>query len=414
MRKRVVITGLGAVTPIGIGVQSYWEGLLTGRCGIGPITLFDAADYPCRIAAEVKDFPVERFIHRKRARLLSRAAQFGVGSALLCLEDAGWSKTDETARLGIAAGISNSSQDAVEAAVESVQEHGYRRTLPYVLTKCFPHATATEAGLATGFQQEVVTFSTACTAGFNAIGYALEEIRSGRLDCCLCPATDSTLSKYVFAYFCRAGMLTTQNDDPTHASRPFDAKRTGGVLGEGAGCILVEELEHARRRGARIDAELLGFATTGVGYQTDDIPTAVKNGMARSMRLALASAHCAPTSIDYIGCHGVSDPCLDAVETQAIKTVFGEHAYRIPMSSAKGMIGIPQNAAGVLQLIAAIQAIRHDVLPPTLNCEFPDPACDLDYIPHKPRRNRVNRALVLAHGFNGSDAALIVGRLAGP
>ena len=229
MSRRVVITGLGAVTPIGTGTEVFWRNLLAGIPGIAPISLFDPSPYPCRIAAEVKDFTPERFFDRKRTRLMSRSTQFGVASCVLCLEHAGWRNGSEPENLGIVAGISNSSQDAVESAIDSLQEHGYRRALPYVLTKSFPHATASEAGLTTGFQSQVLTLSTACTAGFNAMGLAAEEIRDGRSVAMLCPSTDSTISKYVFAYFCRAGMLTGSNDDPAHASRPFDAKRDGGV-----------------------------------------------------------------------------------------------------------------------------------------------------------------------------------------
>jgi len=266
--------------------------------------------------------------------------------------------------------------------------------------------------LRTGFQARVMTIATACTAGLNAVGYAADEIRAGRLDAVLVTATDATITECAMASFCRAGLVSLNNADPTHASRPFDVRRDGGVLGEGACCFLIEDLEGARRRGARVRAEVLGFGTSGTGHGLDPA-VSTPRGMAAAMREALASANCSPAQLQYVGCHGVSDPHLDVWETQAMKLALGDDAYRIPMSSAKAQIGIPQNAGGALQLAAAIQAINHGILPATLNHEEPDPACDLDYIPGTPRRNQVTRALVLAHGFNGSDAAVIVGE-AGP
>jgi 3-oxoacyl-(acyl-carrier-protein) synthase len=281
--------------------------------------------------------------------------------------------------------------------------------LPYFLTKSFPHATATETGSLTGFQSQIMTFATACTAGMNAIGYACKEIAAGGGDAFLCISTDATIANCAFAHFCRSGMLTSNNDDPQHASRPYDAKRDGGVLGEGAGGLLLEELSHARRRGAKIYGEILGFGTSGSGYGGDPA-TMIPQGMATAMTQAMVSANCGPSAIDYIGSHGVSDKVLDAWETVAMKKTFGERAYEIPMSSIKSMIGIPQNAAGVLQLIATTMAMKDGILPATTNYEYADPECDLDYVPNVPRRNHVERALVLAHGFNGSDAALLLGR----
>jgi 3-oxoacyl-[acyl-carrier-protein] synthase II len=408
-----VITGIGVVTPIGIGLTAFWENLLAGRCGVGPITSFEVSDLPCRIAAEVRDFEPERFFDRKQIRLLSRGTQLGVSAALLCLEDAQWKDGGVAERLGVIAGISNSAQDVAETISDVVRDHGYRRVLPYFLTKIFPHATASETGLRTGFQSQVMTVATACTAGLNALGHGMDEIRAGRLDALLVTSTDATVTRCTMACFCRAGMVSLNNSDPAHASRPFDAKRDGGVLGEGAACFLVESLDHARRRQAHIYAELLGFGTSGSGYSAEPAES-TPQGMAATMRQALASANCSPAQLQYIGCHGVSDPHLDAWETQAMKLALGDWAYRIPMSSIKAQVGIPQNAAGALQLVAAIMAMSRGILPATLNYEVPDPECDLDYVPNTPRRNRVTRALVLAHGFNGSDAAIVVGGVGPP
>ncbi|MCF7853700.1 MAG: beta-ketoacyl-[acyl-carrier-protein] synthase family protein [Candidatus Pacebacteria bacterium] len=411
VRRRVVITGMGLVTPIGNTVGEFWEGLLNGRCGIGPITHFDASAYPCTIAAEVKDFKTSDYFERKRARHLARGTQFGVAAALDCLKHANWPRhtNGDTHRLGISAGIGNSPQDAVEQAVMQLRDHGYRRALGYNLRKSVPHSMASEAAYRTGFRSTVMTFSTACASGINALGYAAEEIRSNRLDAMLCVAADANITKYTFGYFCKAGMLSRRNNDPARASRPFDAKRDGGILGEGGASVLLEEYESAKRRGADIYAEILGFGCSGLGYHHEDFEESTPAGMAAAIGEALAAANCGPPAIDYIGAHGVSDPRLDAWETKAFKEVFGDRAYDIPISSIKALTGIPQTATGILQLIAGILAINHGVLPPTMNYEYPDPECDLDYIPNEPRHNRIRRALTLMHGFNGTDAAVVVG-----
>ena len=411
MKRRIVITGLGAVTPIGVGIKNYWEGLITGRNGTGPITLFDPKDYPVKIAAEVKDFDYTPYFDRKKARLLSRGTQFALAAVLMALEDSRWREHPGDGKFGAVNGTSNASQDAIEEAINVLLDHGYNRTMPYVVTKCFPHSAASEAGLMTGFQDDVMTISTGCASGINAVAYAFEEIRKGRCDAYLCSAGEATLTKYVFAYFCRANLLSTRQDPLYRNSCPFDARRDGGVLGEGSGCLMLEELDHARRRGAPIYGEILGWGRCGSGYNTNpNRDESIPRGIGIALELAMKSANVGPTAIDYIGLHGVSDVSLDFWETKAIKQVFGEHAYRIPMSSVKSMIGIPVSAAAMLQLIATVLAMQHDLLPATTHYEEADPRCDLDYIPNKPRRNRIDRALVMVHGFNGSDAAVIIGR----
>jgi len=415
MQRRVVITGLGAITPIGNNLDDFWRALLAGDVGIGPITLFDASKYPTRIAAEVKGFSVTDFIDRKQARIMSRGAQFAVAVAGMAAEDADWVNNPGPGKTALVTGISNSPQDAIEAAVEHFQRRGFSRSVPHTVMRCFTHSAASESARVTGFQSSVTTLSTACSSGLNAVGHSLSTIRSGRADAVLCIGTDSLLAKYVFAYFCQAGLLTRENADPQHASRPFDAMRTGGVMGEGAGCLMLEELEHARQRGARIYAEILGSGTSGIGYR-GGAPTAesIVPGMVAAMREALGMANCGPHALDYVGCNGVSDVLLDAWETAALKDVLGRDAYRIPMSSIKAQIGVPTCAAGTLQLISTVLAIHHGMLPATRNYETPDPLCDLDYVPNHPRRNDVNRAMVIAHGVSGSDACIVLGRYREP
>ncbi len=408
MKQRAVITGMGAITPIGNNVEDFWSNLLAGRSGVGPITLFDPSDYPVKIAAEVKGFDPRDYFDRKDLRMMARPAQLGVASALMALEDAQWKQRPGEGPLGVVGGISNSSQEAIESAVESIQKGGYRKLPPTVISKIFPHSTASETGRITGFQDDVMTLSTGCTSGLNSLGYAAEHIGSGHCSSMLCISGDATLTYYAFAFFCRAGLLSARYHDPEKVSCPFDAKRDGGVLGEGAATFLVEEYDQARRRGVPILAEILGWGTSGIGYKQDQTQDNLCSGMAASMRTALTRANVSPERIDYIGCNGVSDPKLDISETAAIKKVYGEHAYRLPLSSIKSMIGIPLNAAGHLQTVATIKAMNDSFIPPTINYENLDPSCDLDYVPNQARRNRIRLAMVFGHGFNGSDAALIL------
>jgi 3-oxoacyl-[acyl-carrier-protein] synthase II len=408
MRKRVVITGMGAVTPIGNSVEEYWQGLLEGRSGVGPITLFDPSDYPTKIAAEVKDFDGKEYFDRKDMRTMARPTQFGVAAALMALEDADWKNRPGAGPLGVVNGISNSAQDAVEAAVEAIINHSYRRVTPTVLVRCFPHSTASETGRLTGFQDHVMTVSTGCTSGLNALGYSINKIVSGECSSVICIAAESTISNYVFGSFCRAGMLSTSDRPPGKVSRPFDADRDGGVLAEGAVAFLVESLEQARARQGHIHAEILACANSGSGYKNTETFEPVIAGMTRAMNTALATATIGSDKIDYIGCHGVSDPTLDALETVAYKDVFGDHVYEIPVSSVKGHTGMPLGVGAYLQAIATIKTFATGIVVPTLNYETPDPQCDLDYVPNTLRRNNIRHALIFAHAFNGSDAALVL------
>jgi 3-oxoacyl-(acyl-carrier-protein) synthase len=306
--------------------------------------------------------------------------------------------------------MSTSAQDAVEQLIGVFNTHGFRRILPHYLNQVSPHTGAVEMGLLTGFQDQVMTFATACTCGVNAFRYAFEELRNGRCEAFLVSAMDASITPSGVASFCRAHMVTTAwNHDPKHASRPFDLKRDGGVLGEGAVTVLLETEEHARRRGARVCAEVLGCATAGRGcggQENERVPQA----MAQTMTAALADAGVGSEAVGYIGANGVSDPGLDAWETVAVKAVFGEQARRIPISSIKSMIGIAPGPAGVLQTVSTALAIRYEMLPPTINYEYADPVCDLDYVPNRARRNRVQTALVLTHGLGGGDVAIVLGR----
>ena len=414
--RRVVVTGMGVVSPVGSSVATFWDSLLTGRSGIAPITLFDASNYPCPYAAEVKDFDPTSVVEPKRVPTFSRPTLFGLGAALQCVANAEWHSRPGDGVCGVVGGTANTAQGAVEEAILLAEKHGFRATrqLWYTLTKAFPHAMASEVGRRTGFQAKALTISTACTAGLNAVDQSMRLIRRGECDCVLTPAADATITENLYPYFCRAGMLATSDLPPNRISRPFDAQRSGGILGEGGACLLLEDLAHARRRQAPILCEVLGAGSCGEGYSADN-EDAFVGGVVRALEEALADASLSPATIDYVGCHGVSDPTLDRLETLSLKRVFGEEgAYRIPMSSIKALTGMPLSVGGLLQTIATTQAIQNDLLPPTHNYENPDPECDLDWVPNTPRRNRIGRALIWGHGFNGSDSAIVIGAVRQP
>lgn len=259
MNRRVVITGMGAVTPIGIGVGEFWQGLLEGKNGVGPITLFDASDYPCRIAAEVKDWNPLQFMERKKAKSLSRCAQFAVSASKLCLEDAGWKKKYANSKKGVVGSMSNSAHDVLEDLVETAGQKGYKRVSPRTLSMVIPHTSTSEVAAMSGFQDMVLSVTNACAAGLYAVGHAACLINSGKLDAILCPATDASITYSGLSCFCQAGLLSLRNEEPHKASRPFDAERDGGVLGEGGACFLLESEEHAQRRSATMYAEVVGF-----------------------------------------------------------------------------------------------------------------------------------------------------------
>lgn len=410
--RRVVVTGMGLITPIGHSLDDFWGSLLDGRSGISRITRFDPSPYPCKVAGEIRDFPASEFFDEKQRKKLALRTQFGVAAALKCLEDAEWPAGGDEGELGVVGGTTNSAVDVIEHAFAVFAERGFKgtRAMPYTLNKVFPHSIASETAARTGFDAKILTVATACTSGFSAIRTGMHAVLRGECEAVLCVAAESELSEYTFGYYCRAGMLAKDTElPPERISRPFDADRSGGVMGEGAGCVLLESLDRARRRGAPVHAELLGVGITGKGY-SGAAAEAVPVGFATAIREALAESGCGPHSIDFIGAHGVSDPALDKWETEGLKAALGSYAYSVPVSSIKALTGIPQSAAGMMQFVATVLAMRHDIVPPTMNYETPDPDCDLDYVPNTPRRNRVRRALVYAHGLNASDAAAVLQR----
>ena len=406
--QRVVITGMGAITPLGQSVESFWEGLVAGRSGVGPMTLCDTTGYPTKIAAEVKDWNPEAFIDRKEARRMARFSQMAVAAARQAVVDAGFGPgTLEPERTGVLIGNGNGGYPNIEEAVRTIVERSGMRVDPLFMPKSLPNMAAAQIGLQLGLKGYNGTISTACAAATQAIAEAAEVIRSGRADVMLTGGAEAGISQLGLAAFAVMRAMSTRNDDPEHASRPFDRERDGFIPGEGAAVFVLETLAGARARGARILAEIAGSGVTADAYHIV-APCADGEGAARAMRLALDSADVRPEDVDYINAHGTSTPLNDAAETVAIKGALDEHAYSVPVSSTKSMIGHALGASGALETVAAVKAIETGVIHPTANYEFPDPDCDLDYVPNVARRADVRVALKNSFGFGGQNACLVL------
>jgi 3-oxoacyl-[acyl-carrier-protein] synthase II len=409
--RRVVITGLGAITPLGSSIKKYWDGLLAGRSGIRRITQFDASDLSCQIAGEIPDFNPDDFMERKEARRASRCAQIGLASAFeaikhACLGD----KMPDPERAGVVFGTAMGGIDRALEGILFMHENGASRANPFMLPAAIPNLAAffiTERFQCLG---PSITIATACATGTQAVGEGAELIRRDAADVVIAGGTEGLIEDYAIAGFSAMRALPTSfNDAPEKASRPFDAKREGFVFSEGAGALVLESLEHALKRGAHIIAEVLGHAASSDGFHVA-APHPEAAGPIRAMRWALRDAELKPEQIGYINAHGTSTPLNDPNETGAIKTVFGEHAYNIAVSSTKSMIGHPMGAAGALEAIACALTIENEIIAPTINYEYPDPDCDLDYVPNQPRKMKVDYTLSNSFGLGGQNACLILSR----
>jgi 3-oxoacyl-[acyl-carrier-protein] synthase II len=410
LRRRVVVTGIGALTPVGNTAQETWQAFVAGQSGVAPVTQFDAADYPVRIGAEVKGFDPLAHIPPKEARRMARCTQLAIVAGRQAVADAGldWAQEDrERAAVVLGTGIGGV-ELLVEPILKSVGQ-GFMKIAPHIPIECLANLPAFHIGLEQGCLGPLSTIVTACAAGTQAMGEAAELIRRGAADIVLTGGTESQMNPLFYVGFTSMRVLSTRNDEPTRASRPFDAGRDGFVIGEGAVVIVLEEIERARRRGARIYAELLGQAASADAYHVAQ-PQANGAGPARCMRWALADAGIAPDQVQYINAHGSATVQNDAAETAAIKSVFGEHAYRLAISSTKSMIGHLFGAAGAVEALATIMAVFDDTIHPTINCETPDPACDLDYVPNVARRLRVDMAMSNSFGLGGQNACLVFGK----
>ena len=409
-RRRVVITGMGAVSPLGLNVDQLWDGLVAGRSGVDFVQSIDTSAYPVKIAGEVRGFDPEQYMDRKDARRMARFSQFAVVATAEAVEMAGLTPGSiDPERLGVLLGNGYGGLPNSDEAVRTIVEKGGMRVDPFYMLKTLPNMAASHLTLRFQAKAYTGTIVTACAAATQAIGEATNVIRRGDADAMLTGGTEAGICELGMASFSVMKVLSTQNEEPAKASRPFDAKRDGFVSSEGAGAFVIEELEHAKARGATILGEIVGFAATADAYHIV-APCADGDGAARCMRLALSDAGVAPEEIDYINAHGTSTPLNDAAETAGIKSALGEHAYQVPLSSSKSMLGHALGASGALESIACVRTLQTGVIHPTINYEFPDPACDLDYVPNAPRNADVRVILKNSFGFGGQNACLVFRR----
>jgi len=405
MKKRVVVTGLGTVSPVGNDVETAWNNIVAGNSGIGPLTRLNPDDFPAKVAAEVKDFDIEKFIERKDARKMDRFTHYALASALMAVEDAGLVIDDSNAnRIGVWIGSGIGGMETFEQQYETFQKRGYRRVSPFFVPMMIPDMAAGQVSIFLGAKGVNSCTVTACATGTNSIGDAFKVIQRGDADVMIAGGTEAPITQMSVAGFCANTALST-NPDPNFASRPFDLNRDGFVIGEGAGVLVLEELEHALNRGARIYAEIAGYGSTGDAYHIT-APAPGGEGGARAMKLALQDAGMNPEDIDYINAHGTSTPYNDKYETTAVKEVFGEHAYKLAISSTKSMTGHLLGAAGGVEAIYTVLAIKDGIMPPTTNYETPDPECDLDYVANQARKRDIKGALSNSLGFGGHNATI--------
>lgn len=415
--RRVIITGLGAISPNGSDTESFWRSTVNGVSGIRELKSFDTTGYACRIGGELTDFEPAEFVDSRTLRRTSKAVHLALGSVHQALRDGELELTALNDRgMSIIFGMGCPPLDIIGVTADTLRAHGPRRIEPFSLSGGDTYSVAGAIRKVIGTTEHAFMVVSDCTAGLDSIGLAAENIRAGRMNTVICGGTEAPLSPLSYAAFCASGMMSKWKSDPQKASRPFDLKRDGGVLSEGAGALILERLDNALARGAKIYGEVLGFdSVTEEPRNHDDLPEArARAAFARSMIGALGDAGISPEAVDYICAHAPSDPDGDRVETEAIKAVFGDRAYRVPVSSIKSCIGNPVGAGGVLQTIATLLTMRDDMIPPTINYEFPDPACDLDYVPNVCRHNRVDIGLINSHGMGGTYSTLIVGRYRRP
>lgn len=411
MNHRVVITGMGVVSPLGIDTQTFWDGLTAGKSGIGPVTHFDPTDYPSRIAGEVNNFDPLDFMEKKEARRMDRFVQFAVAAAKMALQDGSFDiqKVDPD-RVGVYIGSGIGGLATWEEQHRILLEKGPRRVSPFFIPMMIANMASGQVSILTGAKGPNSAAVSACATGAHSIGDATRIIQRGEADAMLAGGAEATITPVAFAGFSNMKALSTsRNDEPTKASRPFDKDRDGFVMSEGSGVLLLERLEHALARGADIYAEVVGYGMSGDAYHLTS-PAPEGEGAARCMKRAIDDAGLNPEDIDYINAHGTSTDYNDALETMAIKKTFGDHAYKLAISSTKSMTGHLLGAAGAVETIAMALSLYNQILPPTINYETPDPDCDLDYVPNEARKATVNAAISNSLGFGGHNASIVLKR----
>ncbi len=413
MHNRVVITGLGVVSPVGTGLESFWSAITAGKSGVGSITRFDSEGYTTRIAAEVKDFNPAEYIDKKEARRMDRFTQFAMAASKMAMEDACLNpETLDRERAGVILGSGVGGLETLEEQHKALLNKGPGRVSPLFIPMMISNMGAASIAIAYGLKGCNVTTTSACASSNNAIGDAFRLLQRGQADVMICGGTEAPITPLAVAGFCSMKAMSTRNEEPERASRPFDAERDGFIIGEGAAVLILETLEHAEKRGAKIYAEIVGYGVSCDAYHIA-APEPEGRGAAISMLMALQDARLAPEAVDYINAHGTSTPLGDKAETLAIKQVFGESAYRIAVNSTKSMTGHLLGAAGGLEAVISVLAIHRSVIPPTINLEIPDEECDLDYVPNTARQAPVTVALSNSFGFGGHNATLIFKKFEG-
>ncbi|MCA9527803.1 MAG: beta-ketoacyl-ACP synthase II [Myxococcales bacterium] len=407
--RRVVVTGIGLVTPVGIGTEATWTALMAGKSGIGPITRFDATDYPARIAGEVADFDPEQFIERRDAKKMDRFIQFAVAAANMATADAGILPLADPERVGVLVGVGLGGLETLEEGFEVVTTRGPRRVSPFTIPKLIGNMAPGHISMITGARGPNLSSVSACATGAHSIGDAARLIAMDDADVMIAGGAEATITRLGIAGFAAMKALSTRNDEPERASRPFDLGRDGFVSAEGAGVVVLEELEHARARGAHIYCEILGYGQSSDAFHMTR-PSPEGEGAQGAMRNALRDAGLPPEAVAYINAHGTSTPYGDQIEILAIRRVFGEHAEKLMVSSTKSMTGHMLGAAGAVELAVCALAVDRGQVPPTINVDEPDPECDLDLVPHEGRAVPVPVALSNSFGFGGTNVSLIVGK----
>lgn len=406
MKNRVVITGLGVVSPIGKDWKTFWNSLIEGKSGVGPVTHFDATEYPTRIAAEVKDFDPGQYMDKKEARRMDRFVQLAVAASKLAMEDAKLDMSQEDPhRVGVYIGSGIGGLGTMEEQHKNLLNRGPKRVSPFFIPMMIANMASGQVSILTGAQGPNSSAVSACSTGAHSIGDSFKILQRGDADVMISGGAEATILPMAFAGFSSMGAFSTRNDEPEKASRPFDKERDGFVMGEGSGIVILETLDHALKRGAHIYAEVVGYGMTADAYHMTS-PSPEGEGAKRSMLHAIADAGLAPEEIDYINAHGTSTEYNDKFETMAIKSAFGEHARKLAISSTKSMTGHMLGAAGAIEAIACALVLQEQIIPPTINYEHPDPECDLDYVPNVARKARVRAAISNSLGFGGHNATL--------
>jgi 3-oxoacyl-[acyl-carrier-protein] synthase II len=408
--RRVVVTGLGVITPIGNDVTSFWDGLVRGKNGIGRITKFDAALFSTQIAAEIKDFDVSKYVDLKEARRMDQFTHYGLAAAKQAIDDSGLNpEKEDVSRIGVTVGVGIGGMIVYREEHIKLIEKGPKRISPFFIPMMIPDILAGHISIRYGFKGPNYASVSACASGAHGVGLGLMHIERGDADVMIVGGAEGTITEMALAGFCSAKSLSTRNEEPEKASRPFDKNRDGFVMGEGSGIIVLEELSHAKKRGAKIYAEFAGIGFTGDAYHIT-APHSEGDGAVRAMQLALKNAELNAGEVDYINAHGTSTALNDKIETLAIKKVFGEQAKRIPVSSNKSMFGHLLGATGAVEFIATALTIEKGIIPPTINYEEPDPECDLDYVPNRAREGKVNAAISNSFGFGGHNVCLCLNK----